>query len=114
MKEEVDFNEGRPLERRLIESFVIQALGATRRKVCKACKAGKGMYKQCRTAGDLFDGVCGNCKRRERCGECEYSAVYQEALRENLKDKRFAMRQEMKETETQSGRKTTVPAVYGR
>jgi hypothetical protein len=102
------------VERRLIESFVIQALGTTRRKVCDPCAEGKGIYKQCRTREGFFGGACGNCKRRERCGECNFSDVFKEALREELKDVRTALAQRDEQVTSSRGRNTTKPAVYGR
>lgn len=121
LKAGVPFNDYKKLERRLVESWAIQALGTTRRKACGPCSEGKGIYKDCRTVKGLLDGVCGNCKRRERCGECNHSEVWKEGLRESLAVERIARKSEKKKVtqrgETANGRykmrDVTRPRVYG-
>jgi hypothetical protein len=121
LKKDIDFQKSHALERRVVESWAIQALGTTRRKPCKPCQEGKGIYKDCRTAKGLLGGVCGNCKRRERCGECEYSETWKEAFREELRLARAfkSSSEQVEGDEREAGgrysmRKVVKPAVYGR
>jgi hypothetical protein len=122
LKNNVDFAEYSKLERRLVESWAIQALGTTRRKPCTPCSEGKGIFKDCRTATGLLEGVCGNCKRRERCGECNFSEVWKEGNRESLRIQRAARKAEKEEVTGRDDvaggryemRTVTRPTVYGR
>ena len=113
LKGNADVQHVHDVERRLVESWAIQALGTTRRKICDPCKAGKGIYKDCRTVNGLLDGVCGNCKRRERCGECNHSEVFKEALREQQKTHRFEMKHAKYVVVRAPGKRATkAPKVY--
>lgn len=104
------FQEYSKLERRLVESWAIQALGTTRRNPCEPCFEGKGIYKDCRTVKGLLGGVCGNCKRRERCGECNHSELWKEGVRETLRIERTARKAEKEEV---TGRDVIAGGRYG-
>jgi hypothetical protein len=66
------------MERRVVDSWVIQALGKPLSVGCEYCDQGNGIYRHCCTLQGLFGGVCGNCMRAGRGGQCGLSLTTQE------------------------------------
>jgi Protein of unknown function (DUF3716) len=78
MQGAVSFYGTNIMERRVLESWMIQALGEKREVQCKHCEDGRGHYRGCYTLRGLFGGACGNCKRGDRGGDCGLSSASQE------------------------------------
>jgi Protein of unknown function (DUF3716) len=76
LKYDEEFFYTNALDRRVVESFVIQAFGQDRTG-CTHCigqngMPPKGIYIECRTLAGFNKGGCGNCKRRDHSIQCTY------------------------------------------
>ena len=94
---------------RVKESWLIQALGGTRRsKKCLRCVEGRpgdfDLWVQCRTVQGLYDGACANCKRQEKGLHCTLSKAFMQEETEAEKYSQSKDRAESAEVER------TVPA----
>ena len=100
---------------RFKESFLVQALGTSRRKKCTRCERNLAgcIWVQCRTTPLLFGGCCGNCKRLEKATECKFSDVYKDLHKEadKIKWDQYMHRDPAKKV-TKRGRTTKAPAFY--
>ena len=95
-------------DRKIMESFVIQAYGEERMDPCTKCEKSKheesgrlGRYLECRTLEGFFKGICGNCKRDDHGAECshgeewiaaEQKAAEKEASKNRPRDTRNSAR----------------------
>lgn len=73
-----DFFHNNSRDRKIVESFIIQAYRELRSAYSKCQKSqhqesGRiGRYMECRTLEGLFKGICGNCKRSDHGRECSH------------------------------------------
>jgi len=102
----------KPYDRRLIEAFLVNAVGVRRRIPCGACAEGLGMFVKCCTLEGFVSGVCGNCKRREKGLGCAFHTEQ----RLHTKDRDFVgdlnARMATEEVTTGRGRRTVRPVDY--
>jgi hypothetical protein len=94
-------------ERRVVESWMIQAFGKVGNSTCEQCQEDKGVYYDCRTLQGFADGACGNCKRGDRATLCsKTSAVVEKKaseVNENLQDM-----QQAEDRATRAGRRALI------
>jgi hypothetical protein len=88
LKPNVQFTNEDQKEPRCVAAWVIQSWGEEAAKGCTNCEAGKGVFVDCRTYGTLFDGACGNCKKRDHGARCSHSNAFKKAAAE--REKAFA------------------------
>ena len=82
MKLTIDYDLVNWEEPRVQKSWLIQALGNTRRSnVCNRCDISTDndmdLWLKCRTVKTLYDGACGNCKRQEKSSKCSLASTYE-------------------------------------
>lgn len=73
VKADKEFCGANLTERRVVDSWIIQAYGKLRSSQCEECvkgEAGKGIYWGCYTLEGAANGACGNCKRGDRATQC--------------------------------------------
>jgi hypothetical protein len=73
-------------ERRICESFLIQAKGKRHNNKCARCEEEKRSYFECRTLEDQWDGAYDNYKKLGRETECSLSKEYIRMQKEAVKE----------------------------
>lgn len=79
MKPDTEFTNEDQKEPRCIAAWVIQSWGEEAAEECTNCENGKGVFVNCRTFKGLFDGACGNCKKRDHGAQCSHSNAFKRA-----------------------------------
>jgi hypothetical protein len=65
LKPNAEFTNKNQKEPYCIDVWAIQSWGEEAAKACTNCQDGEEVFVNCRTYGTLFDGACGNCKKRD-------------------------------------------------
>jgi len=85
LKPDTEFTNEDQKEPRCVAAWVVQSWGEAAEQPCTNCAEGKGVFVDCRVFKGLFDGACGNCKKRDHGARCSLSNAFKKAAEEREK-----------------------------